>query len=61
MNITIDKLNNLRLEEGIVTAYANKDQEANNIDTNIIYIGEATLIELKNAKQLSRLLSNSKY
>ena len=61
INIAADKLNNIGLEEGLATAQANKDQEANNIDTNIIYIDEATLIKLKNAEQLSRLLSNSKY
>ena len=42
-------------------AQADKDQEANNIDTNIVYMGEATQTELKNAKWLSKLLSNSKY
>ena len=61
MNIAADKLNNIGLEEGLVTAQADKDQEANDIDTDIVYIGEVTLTELENAEQLSRLLSNSKY
>ena len=42
-------------------AQADKDQEADDIDTDIIYIGKVTPTELKNAEWPSRLLFNSKY
>lgn len=60
-NIAADKLNDIGLEEGLATAQADEDQEADDVDTDIVCMGEATPTELVNAERLSRLLSNSKY
>ena len=49
------------MEEGLATAQADKNQEADDIDTDIVYMGEAIATELENAERLSKLLSNPKY